>query len=1107
MSTPSPKVAAPIDPVARACAALDAWTALEVTEPRVWDKVGDLVPKHRRSGDPVTALRGGVPWPGGEAPDGHRRFYDVSLGAIRMPVASDAVRAVYGEDEVGELPRKGWSSLGAVLVDADGVPTSDGFAVSSFAWAVGRCLSGNGRRLDGWPAEEAALVQDLRSEVVDPPGSGEPRPLDVALVERFHALLVRRLGLPSSAVALTPFAVATDHREDDPDPPRTHVVNSMYLRDLGRVRVAVGEGRAGVGLSRYLGVVDPGPPLDPLADRETLEATLAPDRFPDARWPAPGGHPLVTLQQTAVNEIHARLSHGEGIVAVNGPPGTGKTTLLRDVVAMTADARAGAMVAFEDPADAFERTGETYDVGTMTIDLHRPHPTLLGHGVVVASANNRAVENVSRELPLSSAVGGDGPSYLPTLADAVNGLPDGSSWGAVAAVLGRASNRRRFAGAFWFDDDTSLLNYIRGLDGRAREVEVRGEDGRVRRRTARIVEREAPPTRARAKRRWAKARVAYGQARDDVRGWSRALAVARTARIDRAALEPAIDRARNGLVRADARHAAAAFAASVARDRAAAARLALGRVERRASAHDGARPGRLASLFRRHGRAWWAKERVAITKEVGRREEALGRALTSLADKDDALARARFDVLTTRGDLAALAERARTLEAASVLPEGSRPVDGAFFDGGHDVWNVAAPWWPAEAHAARERLFAAAMDVHRAFLDAAPGPYRDNLSAFVHVLGRGAAPSPDTMGDLWDTFHMVVPVVSTTFASVQSLFAGTADGRIGWLLVDEGGQATPQAAVGAISRARRTVVVGDPRQIVPVTTLPGGLVRATLAAHGLDPDVWAAPAASVQTLADAASTMRSTFGADGDERTVGVPLLVHRRCDDPAFSVSNEVAYDGKMVHAVADRPPSPTVGALGPSRWIPVEGEGGATKWVEAEGEAVVDLFHRLRRAGVDDPDLFVVSPFREVVAGLRGVLCAEGGPLGTLVDDPAGWCAERVGTVHTVQGREADATVLVLGASSPEAAGARRWAAGTPNIVNVAASRAKRAFYVIGSRTAWGTVGHMRTVAEWLPVEGPLDVRCQTDDGTGPPGGTGPSVDVAVDAGASLVVGTATT
>jgi superfamily I DNA and/or RNA helicase len=62
----------------------------------------------------------------------------------------------------------------------------------------------------------------------------------------------------------------------------------------------------------------------------------------------------------------------------------------------------------------------------------------------------------------------------------------------------------------------------------------------------------------------------------------------------------------------------------------------------------------------------------------------------------------------------------------------------------------------------------------------------------------------------WNTLFFVVPVVSTTFSSPDRIFWNMGKESIGRLLIDEDGQATPQAAVGAIYRVKRTVVVGDP---------------------------------------------------------------------------------------------------------------------------------------------------------------------------------------------------------------------------------------------------------------------------------------------------------
>src|SRR3546814_10402238 len=60
-----------------------------------------------------------------------------------------------------------------------------------------------------------------------------------------------------------------------------------------------------------------------------------------------------------------------------------------------------------------------------------------------------------------------------------------------------------------------------------------------------------------------------------------------------------------------------------------------------------------------------------------------------------------------------------------------------------------------------------------------------------------------------DSLALVVPVISTTFASMPRMFNQFGREWIGWLLIDEAGQALPEQAPGAHRRAERTVVVGD----------------------------------------------------------------------------------------------------------------------------------------------------------------------------------------------------------------------------------------------------------------------------------------------------------
>jgi superfamily I DNA and/or RNA helicase len=73
--------------------------------------------------------------------------------------------------------------------------------------------------------------------------------------------------------------------------------------------------------------------------------------------------------------------------------------------------------------------------------------------------------------------------------------------------------------------------------------------------------------------------------------------------------------------------------------------------------------------------------------------------------------------------------------------------------------------------------------------------------------------------------------------------------------------------------------------------------------------------------------------------------------------------------------------------------------------------------------------------------------------------------GTIHTMQGKESSVVVIVLGGRS-DSPGAREWAVSEPNLVNVAATRAKRRLYVIGDRADWSKRRVFCQVMHLLPA-----------------------------------------
>lgn len=216
----------------------------------------------------------------------------------------------------------------------------------------------------------------------------------------------------------------------------------------------------------------------------------------------------------------------------------------------------------------------------------------------------------------------------------------------------------------------------------------------------------------------------------------------------------------------------------------------------------------------------------------------------------------------------------------------------------------------------------------------------------------------------------------------------------------------------------------------------------------------------MQTVADMASSYCARFPVGSGYREVGAPVLVHRRCDSPMFEISNEIAYANLMVQAKGKPPEELPV--FGKSCWFDLQGTPGPDKWCAEEAEKLIELLADLRDSG-NSGDIYVITPFVIVQDNLRRVLRKKR-ILEGWVDNPERWVRERVGTVHTVQGREANIVFFVLGAQDARQHGARTWAGSNPNLINVAVTRAQAYFYVIGNRRLWNSAGFFATLDRHL-------------------------------------------
>ena len=338
------------------------------------------------------------------------------------------------------------------------------------------------------------------------------------------------------------------------------------------------------------------------------------------------------------------------------------------------------------------------------------------------------------------------------------------------------------------------------------------------------------------------------------------------------------------------------------------------------------------------------------------------------------------------------------------------------------------------------------------------------------------------MTPLFQTLQLLVPVISTTFASAGQFFkyVNKMD-ALGTIIVDEAGQATPQMALRLFSKASRAIVVGDPNQIEPVVSDELSFLSSTL-----DQDIGEAYSdrtISVQKVADYLSSYGGiqTDALGEDRKWVGLPLYVHSRCIEPMFSVSNHLSYGDAMLRITPDPPPEIVQTFCHPaSEWINVSGQAENTKnhFILEQGETVLrflDNAFRLNAERVNSetqtigPDLFIISPFHTVVEGMKQLItvsAVDQYPFlkqyhhiveNWLIDD----VNPHIGTVHTFQGREANEVIFLLGCDEDSRKSAN-WV--SKNIVNVAASRAKYRLYVIGDAKVWSTCAPIMEMKNYL-------------------------------------------
>ncbi|MES9677402.1 AAA domain-containing protein, partial [Bacillus velezensis] len=129
-----------------------------------------------------------------------------------------------------------------------------------------------------------------------------------------------------------------------------------------------------------------------------FEMILQPKFYPSGRFPSNPDFALSFMQQVAVN---LALHDENDIRSVNGPPGTGKTTLLKDIFADLVVQQAAEISQLSDKNIQGSLVyWQSAKLGVL------PH-SISDKNIIVASSNNGAVQNIVKELPKKEKIADD----------------------------------------------------------------------------------------------------------------------------------------------------------------------------------------------------------------------------------------------------------------------------------------------------------------------------------------------------------------------------------------------------------------------------------------------------------------------------------------------------------------------------------------------------------------------------------------------------------------------------------------------------------------------------------------------------------------------------
>ncbi len=254
-----------------------------------------------------------------------------------------------------------------------------------------------------------------------------------------------------------------------------------------------------------------------------------------------------------------------------------------------------------------------------------------------------------------------------------------------------------------------------------------------------------------------------------------------------------------------------------------------------------------------------------------------------------------------------------------------------------------------------------------------------------------------------------------------------------YVIIDEASQCDIASIIPLLFRAKRAVIIGDPKQLQHISQLSSKQDLSLLNKYHIDP-MWSYSANSLYALA-----------AGKVEQGNIIQLRDHFRSCADIIEFSNETFYDGSLrtatKYSTLKTPPGEKPGI----RWIDVSGKtirpNSGSAYNTEEVEQIVVELRRLVQAGYKG-SIGVTTPFHLQAERITQALQRDSSLLSELVRNHE-FLAD---TVHKFQGDERDLMIFSCVVTDSAPAGTIGFLSSTGNLFNVAITRARSTLVVIG-------------------------------------------------------------